>query len=236
LAGDDLQLYYTYDKEEPVPLDDDGIYTEALPFVNNMATVFVEWVSAAHGTDMVELVDPLTTMVIDTIVFHTFTSLTIALGGFQQVPGVPTDPNHGMFLIADQLYEEGYDVMKFDEDEVAAGFGGQAPGEGIPYDEVQNAVNNRFIEDIALLGYSQGGGSVYNLSDWMDSQNTFGDLDAYNLVFTTYLDAVRDDGPAAEDRLPVNTQWHLNLFQDAEPTDPLLLDGTNVPGSMKILT
>jgi hypothetical protein len=65
----------------------------------------------------------------------------------------------------------------------------------------------------------------------MDSQNTFGDLDAYNLVFTTYLDAVRDDGPAAEDRLPVNTQWHLNLFQDAEPTDPLLLDGTNVPGS-----
>jgi hypothetical protein len=163
---------------------------------------------------------------IDTIVFHTFTSLTIALGGFTQVPSIPTDPNHGMFVIADRLYSEGYDVRKFDEDEVAAGFAAPA-GSGIPYDEIENAVNNRFIENISLLGYSQGGGSVYNLSNWLDERNSVGDIGPYNLVFTAYVDAVRDDGPLAEDRLPVSTQWHLNLYQRIND----VLDGTSVAGS-----
>ena len=138
-----------------------------------------------------------------------------------------------MFLIADQIYEEGYDVYKFDEDEVAAGFGPGSPGEGIVYDEIQNAVNNRFVSDISIMGYSQGGGSTYNLSWWLDQQRQAGEIDPYSLVFTAYIDGVRDDGPDPEARRPINTQWHLNLYQDADTLDlpTSVLHGTSVAGA-----
>jgi hypothetical protein len=232
-VGFDLQVYYTYDKEQPVPFDNEGVFTEPLPFVNDMATVFVEWVANGHGTDFVRLVDPMTMAVIDTLMFHSFTSLTMVLGGLNQVPSVPTDPNHGVFQIADRLYAQGFDVMKWDEEDVRAENEAGEPGDGAVYFEIRHAVNERLVEDISILGYSQGGGSTYNLSHYLDDQNFFGDIGPYNLVFTAYIDGINDNTLAAqaEQRLPVNTQWHLNLFQDADFFDPLLLDGDPVPGA-----
>jgi hypothetical protein len=139
-----------------------------------------------------------------------------------------------MFLIADELYGQGYDVMKFDEDAVSDGItGGGDAGEGIPYDEIANAVNNRLVEDVALLGYSQGGGSVWNLSNWLSQRNFLGDIGPYNLVFTAYIDAVKDNGPFPEDRLPNSTLWHLNLHQNADTSNlpASSLHGTSVAGS-----
>jgi hypothetical protein len=233
-VGEDLQVFATYDKEQLIPFDDEGVFTEPLPFVDNVYTVFVEWIGNNHGTDFIRLADATTMAILDTVQFHTFTSLTVVLGGFTQVPSIPTDPNHGMFLIADELYRQGFDVLKFDEDEVSDGItGGGNAGEGIPYDEIANAVNNRLVEEVALLGYSQGGGSVYNLSQWLDHQNFLGDIGPYNLVFTAYVDAVRDDGPFAEDRLPTNTLWHLNLYQNADTSNlpASSLHGTTVAAS-----
>ncbi|MCB7130258.1 MAG: hypothetical protein J3T61_12050, partial [Candidatus Brocadiales bacterium] len=121
------------------------------------------------------------------------------------------------------------------EDDVGAGIPGlTSPGQGIVYDEVRNAVNNRGVTDVSIMGYSQGGGSTYNLSWWLNDRRQAGEINPYNLVFTAYVDGVDDDGPHAETKLPVATQWHLNLYQDAdEPVfdDILFLDGTDVAGS-----
>ena len=96
-------------------------------------------------------------LVLDTIKFHTFHSIVIALGGENQVPADPPDANHGTFQIAIDLYHQGYDVWMFDEDEV------DATGAGAVYDEVARAVAGRLVTEVAVFGYSHGGGSTFLL-------------------------------------------------------------------------
>jgi hypothetical protein len=222
-SSTNLMVFPSYQKGDAFFFDTTSNRTDPLTLTSSTLAVFVEWAALTNGTADLKLVDGTTNTTIDALTFHTFTNITIALGGLGQVPSIPTDPNHGMFLIADTLYAQGYDVMKFDEDEVAAFTN---PGAGAPYDEIENAVNNRLVTDVAILGYSQGGGSTYNLSAWLDQRRVAGDIAAYNLLFTAYIDAVRDDGPNAEGRLPVVTQWHLNLYQQEDD----VLDGVATPG------
>jgi hypothetical protein len=179
-------------------------------------------------------VEPGTNAVIDVITFHSFQGLTIVLGGLNQVPASITHPNHGMFLVADNLYQEGYDVYKYDEDEVGSSWGPGPGGEGIVYDVIASAINDRMVTDLVIMGYSQGGGSTYNLSVLLNQRRQQGHLGAYNLAFTAYIDAVSDQSNLAETRLPIGTMWHLNLYQlSDEPfdVDPLELDGDTVTGS-----
>ncbi len=224
-AGDDLQLYYTYDKEDPVPLDDDAIFTENLPFVSNMATVFVEWVTNGHGTDMLELVDPLTSMVIDTIVFHTFHSVIIVLGGEGQVPADPVlvPGNHGTFSLAIDLYRnEGYDVRMYDEDDVGP-FGG-----GPAYDELVNSINRQLVEEVAIYGYSHGGGSTYDLS-WLLNENVIGNefdiTQPFTVTLTGYIDAITNTTIGAENRRPPLTDFHVNQYQQNTGIGGAFLNG-----------
>lgn len=225
-----LKIWTSSNKGQQIVFPGGGIQSELLELdANGNLTVFVEWVSAHHGTSDLRLVDEASGFVMDTLTFHTFRSVVIALGGLDPVPSVPTDPNHGLFLIADQIYQEGYDVHKYDEDNVSSGFipGPMYPaGSGVPFDEVAGAVNNRFVSDVSIIGYSQGGGSTYNLSAYLSERRVAGEVNPFDLVFTTYLDAVADDGPFAEGRLPLNTQWHLNLYQQIDD----VLDGTPTPG------
>lgn len=87
----------------------------------------------------------------DTLTFHSFQSIVIALGGEDQVPSSPVDSSHGTFVVAISLYAAGYDVHMYDEDVV------DGTGSGAAYDEVVRAVQARGVDVVGIFGYSHGG-------------------------------------------------------------------------------
>jgi hypothetical protein len=202
--------------------------TDALPFGpgDTQLTVWVEWASPTHGTADL-YVEPLSvTVPKDTLVFHTFHSIVAALGGEDQVPSDPADPNHGTFVVATSLYAKGYDVHMFDEDHVAA------DGSGSVYNEAVNAVQNRNVQEIAIFGYSHGGGSTYDLADLLDVNRP--SIGVFDIVFTSYVDSVSNDSDfdmAQELRRPPSSAYHLNHYQHGVFLEDLGLDGGPVPDS-----
>jgi hypothetical protein len=141
-----------------------------------------------------------------------------------------------MAAFAVQEYREsGRDVHMFDENEVAL------DGSGAPYDEVVSAIQERGVTDVAIMGYSHGGGSTYNLS-WRLEQNTIagsGITDITNpfaVPFTGYIDAIKnfyilDDTP--EDRRPRMSIFHCAQYQRNSHLPPFLV-GTESDGDIDI--
>lgn len=164
---------------------------------------------------------------LDRLVFHRFRSIAIALGGEGQVPGRPGDPNHGTFRVARRLYETGYDAFVHDEDDVRPG------GAGPVYDEIVNAVRNRGVEEVALFGYSHGGGSIYDLCALLD-ERALG-VGRFRVTFTSYVDGIEnsaDDDLDQELRRPIGSSVHVNHYQIGTLFEDLFLDGGPVPGSI----
>jgi len=145
---------------------------------------------------------------LDEIVFTPFTSIVIALGGENQSPSDPPDPNHGIFNIASNLHAMGYDVHMYDEDVVSSSGAGQA------YDEVVRAVSQRGIGVVSIFGYSHGGGSTYDLAERL--ANNAGSIGAFTVPYTAYIDGIENDSDIdldSERRLPPGTQYHVNYYQ-----------------------
>lgn len=213
VAGSDLSLYYNHDKETPIPLNETMTATEALPFVNNTITVFVEWNNSSHGLASLSLVNPATSTTLDTVRFHTFRSVIVAFGGNGQNPAdadgdgsigdpVQGGPNReGLFDIAQAMYDTGWDVLAFNEEDVDA-------GDDIPYIEILNARQNRFVERHAVIGYSQGGGATHDLIE-----RIYEDTDIITDI-GVFLDAVDHDGAFAENDWPDVAFYLLNIYQD----------------------
>jgi hypothetical protein len=98
------------------------------------------------------------------------------------------------------------------------------------------AVNRRGVTQVALIGYSHGGGSVYNLSVRMHEDSILAPANRvikqpYTLVFTSYIDAVRNDSNSnilqrnAETRRPIGSQFHLNQYQKNNSVSDAFLKG-----------
>lgn len=210
--GSQLSLFFDHDKDTLVPLDGPGTTTLPLPFVNDTVTVFVEWTSTTHGTANLSLVDPAGPTTLDTVRFHSFRSLIIAFGGNTQNPadtdgdGSIGDPvgdqgnREGLFDIAQFMYDTGWDVLAFDEEDVDA-------GDDIPYTEVVNARQQRFVEQHAIIGYSQGGGATHDLIERLwDDEDIITNLGVM-------LDAVDHDGFFAENDWPDVAFYLLSFYQ-----------------------
>jgi len=110
-----------------------------------------------------------------TLHFYPFTSVVIVLGGEGQVPGDPVPPpengNYGMFeQVAVPEYRNGYDVHMYDEDAVS-----RFLGAGPAYDEVVNAIQGRGVTEVAIMGYSHGGGATYQLAERLYRNTVPGD-------------------------------------------------------------
>lgn len=121
-----------------------------------------------------------------------------------------------MFVFAvDEYRYSGRDVHMYDEDEA------DLDGSGAAYDEVVNAIQNRSVTEVAIMGYSHGGGSTYNLA-WRLHQNSVagsGVADItkpFTVPLTGYIDAIDDGGPTItpETRRPLLTQFHSAQYQD----------------------
>jgi hypothetical protein len=153
--------------------------------------------------------------VVDSVRFHSFKSLVIVFGGNGQDPhdtdgdgniGDPVDgPNgEGIFYMAQFLYDNGWDVLPFDEEAVD-------DPEDIPYAEAVSAAQNRRVEvplggGVSIMGYSQGGGATHDLIERLSS-------DSVLPRFGVYLDAVRHDFAAPEDRWPEAVLHLLSFYQ-----------------------
>ena len=214
-----LALYYDYDAETPIPLDENFIYTEPLPFGNNTITVFVEWQVPEHGDDILSLVDATTFATLDSLRFHSFRTVIVVFGGDGQNPadtdgdgsigdpvGSSTTNREGIFDLAQSLYDSGWDVLPFDEEDV------DAP-EDIPYTEVRNAVYNRLVSPeygggVSIMGYSQGGGATHDLIERL-----YEDDENFITIYGVYLDAVDHDGINAENDWPDVTLYLLNIYE-----------------------
>ncbi|HMO84216.1 MAG TPA: hypothetical protein PKC18_04760 [Lacipirellulaceae bacterium] len=239
--GFNLRLYYDHKKSDLVVFPGGGSTSEVLQFDNSSLTIFVEWISATHGTDTLNLVEPGTATTHDTVRFHTFRSLTVVFGGRGQDPedtdgdGSIGDPRpgpmnrEGIFDLAQALYDTGWDVMAFDEADYTP-----LLGQSVAEREIKNAIDNRFVHPqfgggVALWGYSQGGGVVHSLiKNDLDPINNF----QYTPIYAVYLDAVRHDSFVTEDRWPGAVYYLLNIYQANEIGGGDIDDNEVLPGAI----
>jgi len=230
-TSDNLRVWTSASKGTSSELVFSNNRTATLAFASAAAseqTVWVEWVGLGHGEAGLSLKPAFTsrwTLPQDSVLFHTFQSVVVALGGEDQVPSDPLDASHGMFQIATQLYGEGYDVHMHDEEDV------DAAGAGVVYDEVVNAVQNRGVTQVAIFGYSHGGGSTFHLADRLSANRSA--IGSFTIPYTAYVDGVADDYElqmSAETRRPPLSLWHDNFFQRGSFSD-LWLDGGPILGN-----
>ena len=187
-------------------------------------TIYAEYISAgsAHVTFELVAIDTITseTLLMETIVFRPFNSITCAFVGEFQTAG-QMDANHGINRTVQDLLLDGYDVHVWDDGHDWWSWD-QADewGRGPAYDTIVNAVNHHGQSKIALFGYSHGGGTVYNVAWRID--NNYADTKGntmtkpYSLVFTSYVDAVTNSGFFnffEENRRPPGSGFHLGQYQ-----------------------
>jgi hypothetical protein len=199
--------------------------TDALPIGGGTLTLWVEWAEAVHGLADLHLEPQGTAVSLDSLTFHTFASVVMSLGGEDQVPSVPVDPNHGTFVVAHALYGLGYDVHIHDEDDVGA------DGLGPVYNKVVDGVAHRMVGEVSIFGYSHGGGSTHDLSERLDLDRA--GIGVFEIVVTSYVDAVENDSDIdiqQELRRPPSTVYHANHYQSGSFSD-FFLDGGPVPNS-----
>ena len=164
-----------------------------------------------------------TSQVIDTLTFHTFKAIVIGLSGEQISDSGSSDAlDNGMFTFSERLYDIGYDIHYFNEDEVGVF------GQGAAYDEAVAAVQDRFVNDIGIFGHSHGGGSTYLLANRLDDKRP--EIGNFAVAMTTYVDAIVQGSVNPETRLPPSTQYHVNYYQRRVIVS-LGLAGDIVPGA-----
>lgn len=170
-------------------------------------TLWVEWTGTAPAYPVLSLIPLESDRVADRIVFHAFAGLVVALGGADQRPAFPVEMTHGTYRVAKALYERGWDVLMRDEDEVTS------DGSGPVYDEVVNAIRNRSVRELAIFGYSHGGGSTYDLCERLHVQRTH--IGAFSIEFTSYVDGIQNHAGSlfAERRKPLASRFHANQYQ-----------------------
>lgn len=219
-GGADLSVWTTRTKTPGTELAFTGNRSAALDFAGaDVLTLWVERTSGGAGDLGLALRALEPDRVVDRLLFHAFQGLVVALGGEDQVPSLPLDPNHGTYVVATELYRSGYDVRMRDEDQVGA------DGSGAVYTEVVNAIQNRGVSELAIFGYSHGGGSTHDLAERLDLFR--GSIGSFAIEFTSYIDGVENDSNTDLDRelrRPPASAFHANHYQRGTFAD-FFLDG-----------
>ncbi|MBP1590254.1 MAG: hypothetical protein ILO10_08690 [Kiritimatiellae bacterium] len=146
----------------------------------------------------------------DTVHFYPFTSIVIV---FEGEFGNPHDdpPLTGMSQLALEMYQRGYDVHAYDEPDIID----DENTEEMAVAEILSALFERNVTHIVLVGYSHGGGSVYDISERLSLETQPPIL----LAMTAYIDAISQPllNTTAEIRRPISSNWHLNYYQSRAP-------------------
>ena len=201
-SNDNIKVWDTSSKTGPIL---DGNDEQVLNFSTSPEIVWVE--NPSGGSAFLELqlreTGETTAISYDKIKFYPFTSVVIVMGGEDQSPTDPPQAGEGTFVIGRNLYLDGYDVHMFDEDELY----------GNVQNEAENAVKERDVGEIAIFGYSHGGGGTYILANYLN--NNRATIGTFTISFTAYTDAVQDSFPyfPPEDRRPPSTNYLINYYE-----------------------
>lgn len=220
-----LRIWATRDKQAGSEIAFVGDRTGPMAMGGASMTVWVEWAAPGQGLAELHLEPASGAYSLDMLKLHSFRSIVMALGGEGQVPSVPVDANHGTFVVGIEMYGQGYDVHLYDEDNVTAN------GSGATLNEVVTAVRDRGVGQVAILGYSHGGGSTHDLAERLDNDRA--GIGIFEIVATSYVDGVgnaSDFDISQEVRRPPSTVYHANQYQVGSIAD-FGLDGGPVPGS-----
>ncbi len=192
------------DKTDPILTN--TINQQDMIFTSGTQYIYVENTQIGNSNLVFEAIDTIDNSIIssDKIVFNSFTSIVIMIGGH----GAPLpDINHtqGVYNLADDLYENwGYDVYKCKED-----YGSQMGGGIDPiYNIIIDAKNNRNVSNVAIVGYSHGGGATYLVSHKLMNNSI-----NITIPFTAYIDAICWYSGVSQDTIPCNSKLHLNYYQ-----------------------
>lgn len=194
-SDNSLSVWRTRTKDAQTALTfTDGRYAQLSFNDTDHIRLWVEWTGAVSAVPVLSLraLGSGSDVLVDRIVFHAFAGLVVALGGMK---------------VATALYESGWDVLSADAREVkATGYGGV-------YTEVVNAIRNRSVRELAIIGYSRGGGSTYALCMRLNEQRA--DIGTFSIEFTSYVDAIRNHWATwrPEERRPPTTRFHANHYQ-----------------------
>ena len=178
-------------------------------------TFYVEWKTKQRGAanitfSVVRSSDGLT-VVLDKVRVYTFSSMVYVIGGLNQVPVAQTDSNYaeyGTYRIGRDLYAKGYDVHFWSERAIAA-VSGQLFGGMI--DELKAAYNDRLVRSFVPIGYSYGGGAVYNLLANLPSS-----LSGLTVPLAVYIDAnIQNSAGDAVTVPPPRALKLVNYYQDS---------------------
>jgi hypothetical protein len=227
--NNNIAVWSNQTKDQQSPILAGATSERLVPFSSTVKsfTYWVEWTNTAPGAQQAILTLEARSLATGNVLkstsikFVPFTSVVIVLGGHGQDPDDPTDPNFGTFQSAIDLYVDGYDVHMYNENNVAS-------GSGVVYDEVVTAVQKRGVSNLAIFGYSQGGGATYVLDSALTMNKAA--IGNFSIVYTAYIDGVRHTGPSPEDRRPIGTGYHVNYWQSL-PSGPLNLLGTSIPAA-----
>ena len=176
----------------------------------------------------------------DSLTFYRFQTTVIVIGGRGQQPTLDPEAaarrGHGIFRLARRLYDEGYDVHVFGQHEQSSA-GGADRARGLAYNTARLAVDRHRVDNIVAMGFSWGGGAVFNLTQRLDDARNGRIANEriarpFQIPFTAYIDAIQHGRVApAETRLPVNSQHHVNYYQQIDNGIFVTIRGAPVPGA-----
>ena len=231
-GDEEINAYFNNDNETSV-------------IISSPRSIWVEYDSAGDTTETLTFRVKSGDLVLyeEDIDFKPFNGITMAfVGELQQAGNVTRDPGINTWVI--QELRAGYDVHVWDDGYDISILGSDNPlwnesgvynnyvvdcnrvGNGRAFSELCSAINYRKQTKVSLVGYSHGGGSVYNIARRLNYDGAYDPetfitytkqlTNDYELVFSSYIDAVQNNtslNPLAETRLPPGTQFHVNQYQ-----------------------
>ncbi len=206
----------------------DGNHESAIAFTASQRTVWVENPFGGSAFLHLNARNKVSGGVItgDTLRFYSFTTVVIALDG---EGNVRVDPSLGLRSngipdITVALYTAGYDAFMYDEDFVSGN------GSGVVYNDVVEAIQERGVTQVAIVGFSHGGGSTYDLAARLNANRA--SIGTFDIRYTAYIDGIENDSNFdlnSETRLPPTSAFHVNLYQSNFLSFPIW--GDSVPGA-----
>jgi len=97
--------------------------------------------------------------------------------------------------------------------------------------DLLQAINQRYVSRVALIGYSHGGGEVYDLSAAMSNSQWAGFFTSpYSVIFPSYIDAIGQPLLGSVNLRPVGSVYHVNQYQQ----NSLILQGDSNNGNVDV--
>ena len=176
--------------------------------INGTRDVWIEYAGLAAGSSLLTIDGRDSTGQVlssDRISFYSFTSVVLVLGGYTQVPADPVNSNLGTFQSAIDLYDQGYDVHTYNQNQ----FRGLKTD--APYVDAVQSVQKLGETNVGIFGYSWGGGATYGLSKLLNANRA--SIGSFAIRFTAYVDGITSGSISSERRLPPGSLYHFNIFQ-----------------------